>query len=309
MPPSYKSRSFAGLPLIRWNDPAPALDPARVAWRLDDWDENRTDYGSMPEALDAVFERTGPDGPVALVVGRWTDHYETSFDVEWFLSQAHRLGRLRALFIGDMNQGDDYGVETFHITLGDFTPLLEAFPALEVFGVHGSGEKLRLGPLRHDKLHTLIIETLDLQPETVRSIQASDLPALADLELYVSIWYSQEGVTPSDVDAVLAGRSFPALRRLGLRAADDSFASALAFAPVVARLTDLDLSQGTVGDAGVEALLAGQPLDHLRSLSLRYHYATPEVVRSLIDSLPGVRVDAAERQEEEGGMRYPDTLA
>jgi hypothetical protein len=279
-----------------------------VAWRLDSWNEQRTDYGDMGRALDTVFERTGPEGPVALVVGFWGDCSETAFDVEWFLGQAHRFGRLRALFIGDMNQSDDSGIETFHITLTDFTPLLEAYPELEVFGVHGSAEELRLGPVRHEKLHTLIVETVDLQPETVRSLQASDLPSLTHLELHLSTWDADEGVTPSDLDTILAGRSFPALRRLGLCAADDSFASAVASAPVVAQLTDLNLSGGTVGDVGVQALLVGQTLSHLRSLCLRYHYATPETAQSLVDGLRGVRVDVADGQEEEGGIRYPETL-
>ncbi|WP_198153759.1 leucine-rich repeat domain-containing protein [Catenuloplanes japonicus] len=304
MPPSDHLDVFAGLPVIRWNDPATSLDPAKVAWRLDDWNEECTDYGDMEEALDAIVARTGPEGPVAVVVGLWSDPSDTPFDVEWFVGNAHRFGRLRALFIGDMTQSDDH-IESFHITLTDVTPLLEAVPTLEVFGVHGLGEELELGPVRHEKLRTLIVQTDDLRPETARTLGASDLPALIDLELHLSTWYADEGVTPGDLDAILAGRSFPALRRLGLRAAGDtdSFAAALASAPVVAQLTDLDLSLGTLGDEGVEALLAGQPLTHLRSLSVRHHYVTPGAVQRLVDGLPGVHVDASGRQDAQGGER------
>ena len=40
----------------------------------------------------------------------------------------------------------------------------------------------------------------------------------------------------------------------------------------MARLKTLDLSMGVLSDVGAEALLAGQPLTHLRRLDLHHHF-------------------------------------
>jgi hypothetical protein len=63
----------------------------------------------------------------------------------------------------------------------------------------------------------------------------------------------------------------PRLRHLALcnSVIGDEIAAAAAAAPVVARLEVLGLSMGTLGDAGAEALLGGQPLTHLTKLDLQ----------------------------------------
>lgn len=105
---------------------------------------------------------------------------------------------------------------------------------------------------------------------------------------------------------LLAGDRFPALRRLGLCNCElaDDLAEALASAAIIARLERLDLSSGTLGDRGAAALLAGQPLTHLAELDLHHHYLSPESADALVAALPGVRVDIADRQEEDDDCRY-----
>ncbi|MEU8760445.1 leucine-rich repeat domain-containing protein, partial [Streptomyces sp. NPDC048659] len=94
-----------------------------------------------------------------------------------------------------------------------------------------------------------------------------------------------------------------ALRSLGLRNShiQDAVAAAVAGAPVVARLEELDLSMGVLGDQGAEALLAGQPLTHLRRLGLSHHYISPEVAERLTAALAphGVVVDLDDAQTPE----------
>src|SRR5207248_718072 len=103
---------------------------------IDTWDHDHRQLFKVPieDALQGVLERSGPEGPVALVVGVWEDPSDTPFDTEPLFRNLGRLGRLRALFLGDMTD-EECGLS--YITLADITPLLEAFPALEVFGVRG----------------------------------------------------------------------------------------------------------------------------------------------------------------------------
>ncbi|MDW5330698.1 leucine-rich repeat domain-containing protein, partial [Plantactinospora sp. KLBMP9567] len=75
--------------------------------------------------------------------------------------------------------------------------------------------------------------------------------------------------------------------------------------PVVARLRELDLSLGILSDEGAAALLAGQPLTHLRRLDLHHHYIGAELADRLVAALPGVEVELTEAALPDGyGDRY-----
>ncbi|MFN8512832.1 MAG: hypothetical protein U0841_09645 [Chloroflexia bacterium] len=65
------------------------------------------------------------------------------------------MPRLTALFFGDIIVEES---EISWIEQTDVSPLLAAFPQLEIFGVRG-GNGLSFGQLRHDVLQTLIVET------------------------------------------------------------------------------------------------------------------------------------------------------
>ena len=293
--------TFAGLPVVASDeDPRPA-DPAAVAWRVE-----VKDFEAPPAEFEAAVERvlelTGPDGPVALVIGEWGSAYERAFPVEVLVRHAARLGALRALFIGELSAEQ---CEISWIQHGDITPVLEAFPALERLWVRGS-EGLALTPLRHDGLRELVLQSGGLPATVVRAVGACDLPRLTHLELWLGVEEYGGDARADDLAPILAGRSLPALTHLGLRNAEiaDEVAAAVAAAPVVARLTALDLSLGALSDTGAESLLAGQPLTHLASLDLSHHFMSPELAQRLADELPGVAVDVSDRQEEEEWGRY-----
>ena len=290
-------RTFAGLPVVAWDDEQTPTDPAAVAWRVDG-----TDHGIEP-AFERLLERAGPGGPAALIVGEWGGSAEDPFPVELLTGNAGRLGNLRALFVGEMTFEE---CEISWIKQGDLTPLLETFPRLERLRVRGS-DGLTLTPVRHEGLRELALESGGLPAPVVRAVGACVLPALEHLELWLGDEYYGGDTRPDDLAPILAGRSLPALTRLGLRNAEnaDEIATAVAAAPVVAALTELDLSMGTLGDAGAGALLAGQPLTHLKRLDLSHHYLSPELAQRLADELPGVDVDVSDAQEEdEDGDRY-----
>jgi hypothetical protein len=291
--------SFAGLPVVSLDDERPA-DPAAVAWRIDmDFEDSGEAFAA---AFEQVLERCGPGGPVALIVGEWGSAYEEAFPIDLLVGNASRLGALRALFIGEMT-GEQ--CEISWIQLGDLTPILEAFPALEHLWVRGS-EGLVIKPMRHEGLRELVLQSGGLPASVIRAVGACDLPHLTHLELWLGVANYGGDARADDLAPILAGRSLPALTHLGLRNAEiaEEVAAAVAAAPVVARLTSLDLSLGVLGDTGAETLLAGQPLTHLTSLDLSHHFMSKEMAARVAEELPGVAVDVSDRQSEERWGRY-----
>ncbi|QIQ01601.1 STM4015 family protein [Streptomyces liangshanensis] len=281
-------------------EPAGGLpDAASVAWRVS------VDAYESDEAWEEAFARftaaVDPGAVTALVVGAWSDVYDSAPDevVEALVASSRQFPRLRALFLGDITF-DECEISWIH--QGLVTPLLDAFPDLHEFGVRG-GQDLRFPAVRHEHLRSLTIETGGLDAEVVRGVAASDFPALERLDLWLGTsWYGGTA-EPADLAPILAGARLPRLRYLALRNSQiqDEIATALAGAPVVAGLETLDLSMGALGDDGVEALLAGQPLTHLKKLDLHHHFvgeALRERLRATLGAA-GVEIDLSDVQEEE----------
>ncbi|MFC7531903.1 STM4015 family protein [Actinoplanes sp. GCM10030250] len=293
--------TFAGLPVVALEDDERPADPAAVAWRIDmeDFEASREEFEA---AFDKLLEVAGPGGPTALIIAEWGSAYDTPPPLDLLVRHAERLSGLRALFLGELS-GEQCEISWINQT--DVTPVLEAFPALERLWIRG-GQGLALKPVRHEGLRELVIQTGGLPAEVIRAVGACELPHLTHLELWLGVDQYGGDARADDLAPILAGRSLPALTHLGLRNAEiaEEVAAAVAAAPVVARLTSLDLSLGVLGDTGAETLLAGQPLTHLTSLNLSHHFMSPEMAQRVVDELPGVAVDVSDQQREEEWGRY-----
>jgi hypothetical protein len=303
---SAHASTFAGRPVVDvpQDAPLPAVD-APVAWRFSYWEwQGRSDFGPSAEFRDAFaafVDRAG--GSVeALVLGPWGYAAVDDAPIAQLCEVADRLPHLTALFLGDLTVDE---CEASWIRVGDLTALFAAYPRLEVLRVR-AGEELRLGPVRHPALRQLAIEGGGLGREVTAAVLASDLPALTDLELWLGVGQYGGTTAVDDLAPLLSGDRFPALRRLGLRNSEivDELAAALATAPVVGRLEVLDLSEGTLTDAGADALLGGQPLTRLRRLDLHHHYLSDAMVERVRAALPGVEVDLSGRQRQGRYGRY-----
>jgi hypothetical protein len=182
------------------------------------------------------------------------------------------------------------------IQQSDVSPLFKAYPGLEHFRVRGN-EGLTLGPIRHEKLKSLVVETGGLSVSVLRDIAASSLPALEHLEL----WLGDEGYgwdgTVEDLRPFLQGGLFPKLKYLGLRDSEiaDEIAVAVAVAPILGQIETLDLSLGTLGDMGAEALFDSPAIKSLRKLDLHHHFISP-VMEARFAAL-GIEVDVSDRQK------------
>ncbi|WP_073946814.1 STM4015 family protein [Streptomyces kebangsaanensis] len=270
-----------------------------VAWRLaaDPYrDSSHEEFGDL---WDRFLDSVDPAGVRAIVVGQWGEPYDndSSGIVRRLVDARDRLTALRAVFIGDLEQEE---AEISWIEQSDVTPVLEAYPLLEEFGVRG-GTGLRFPAVRHQHLRTLCFEAGGLPGEVVRGVVASELPALKYLEMWLGVEEYGGDATLADLAPLLAAGRFPALRHLGLRNSEiqDEIAAAVAGAPVVAQLTSLDLSLGVLTDEGAAALLGGQPLTHLAWLDLRHNFVTEPVAQRIREALEpsGVEVDLSERGE------------
>ncbi|WP_052422450.1 STM4015 family protein [Nonomuraea candida] len=297
-PDIYGNERFAGLPVrsvdeAGWDtggdtDGDTGGEPSgRVAWMVTDGTEPGSSRGEsdLPRELDELLENVAPGDVRALAVTGYG-----AVDAPLILAEyAARLPALTAVFLGFI------GIEQWEMSWighGDITPVLEAYPRLERLEVRGS-DGLTLRPVTHEHLRVLRFETGGLPGAVVRAVGASDFPALEHLEL----WLGSEGYygdhTMEDLDDVFSGARLPALRRLGLRNSEqqDAVAAALATAPVVAGLDELSLGQGALTDRGMEALLGGQPLTHLRVLDLRHHFLSRAMADRVRRALPGVAID------------------
>jgi hypothetical protein len=294
------TQTFADLPVVNYTSdsvgkPTGVEDPTKAAWRLSvEYDDGPVEFA---ELFDHFLAEVGGAAVTALLIGQWGGAaYEHKAPVALVAGKAAELPNLRALFLGDMESEE---CEISWIQHDDITPLLAAYPALEFLTVRG-GEGLSMSAQSLPSMRRLVFESGGLPAGVVRAVGQSDLPAVTHLELWLGTGQYGGDSTVDDLAEILGGARLPAVTRLGLRDSEiaDDVAAAVASAPIVARLEVLDLSMGTLTDRGARALLAGQPLTHLRELDLEYHFLSTEMMERLKAELPGVRVNVDDQQNE-----------
>jgi hypothetical protein len=290
--------AFAGRPIVAFPLEGDLPDdPGQVAWRIEDPEYDGGE--EFERRLTGLAEQEWAGQITALVIGAWGSAYDSAPPVDKLVAVASRLTSLDALFLGEMTFEE---CEISWINHSEVTPLLEAYPRLQTLTIRGS-EGLSLKSVRHESLRSLTFQSGGLPADIIRSVADCDLPQLQHLELWMGTENYGGDATVEDLAPILAGSRFPALTSLGLRNAEiaDMIATALASAPVVARLTELDLSMGMLSDTGASALLAGQPLTHLRKLDLSHHFMTEPVMARLTAELTeaGVELDMSDGGDPE----------
>ena len=177
------------------------------------------------------------------------------------------LGRLRSLYFGDITQEES---ECSWIELGDLSKLYPSLKKLRSLTLRG-GSGLKLGSIALPELRELTIITGGLDKKNVASICAAKWPKLESLELWFGSRNYGANTTVKDFAAILSGKPFPKLKHLGIRNCElaDEVAALLPSSAIVKQLDTLDLSKGTLTEAGVKSLADGKAsLAHLRRLDL-----------------------------------------
>lgn len=256
----------------------------------------------------------------ALVCNVWDEHWQrrytqfgqrhTQFStlVNALFDANEQLTTLKALFIGDRDTTESKFMYST-LELGDISPILKAYPNLEVLQVRG-GWGLEFKPMRHERLKTLVLETglILIQPDTINQICTLDLPALEYLELWLggSHRYREDVATPILLP-ILSGELFPSLKYLGLRSSDysDNIAFCLVESPtVIDRLAVLDMSRGTLTDEGAEVLLKCPAVNRLHTLDVSVNCLSTDMIQRLSQLNCLVIADSQENEELEYGDRY-----
>jgi hypothetical protein len=285
--------------------PGEALQhPSQVAYAF------RCDYDDTQKRLfnhlNTLLDTPGSEQVEALVFGMWDDGGEVctgdsssqSF-VERLASLNDRLPNLKALFIGDILSEE---CEISWLIQSDMSPLLQAYPFLEVLQVRG-GTGLKFIPTKnaaHEHLKALILETGGLSRETVLQLYQWNFPALEHLEL----WFGSDNYGgdcwEQDLSPILDDLKFPNLTYLGLRNSQftDELIDRLVRSPLLAGLQVLDLSLGTLSDEGAAKLLDCPEIADLEILNVSESYLSGAMIDQL-RSL-GVQVIADNQRIEEG---------
>jgi len=280
---------FAGKAVVDWDAELGLIDPQDRVYRIR-YDQEE----SWLDMLVTLLQDPQSSQLFGLIMGAWASAYngDPSDEIAALVEAQTQLPALKALFIGDIVFEES---EISWIQQTNVSPLLTAYPALEHFGVR-SGQGLQLGPIHHESLHSLIIETGGLDATLVRDVMASDLPALEHLELWLGT--SDYGATWAldNLAPLFEERLFPKLRYLGLRDSEQAndIALAISRSPLLERIKVLDLSLGTLDDLGAAALLANPATAKLQKLDIHFHFCSETMIDQL-KTLP-IELDASDSQ-------------
>ncbi|MEH2097767.1 STM4015 family protein [Nostoc sp.] len=255
-------------------------------------------HENLPSKLSRLLQEPNADKLEALVFGFWSEGSQTdsSSIVQALVDAKQRLTNLKAVFIGDLTSEDS---EISWIQQSDVSPILQAYPKLEILQVRG-GDRLQFSPpIRHNHLKALIVETGGLSRDTVAQICNMNLPALEHLEL----WFGSEDYGGDcwveDLNPIIFAEKFPQLNYLGLRNSQftDEIVSVIIGSPILDYISVLDLSMGTLTDAGAEELLNSQAINNLDILNISENFLSQEMIEKF--SGLDVRVLANNQKEED----------
>lgn len=250
----------------------------RVSYDEEGEGDGQSDY---PGRLAAFLESSAAAATKGLILGAYDLEGGSSGGIGYdaLVKAKDRLPNLRALFLGDILQEE---AEISWINQGDVTPLLAAFPKLEMLRVRGA-TGLAISKPQHAALRALAIESGGLSAKVVAQICRGKFPELEYLELWLGTPDYGGDCRVNDLQPLLKGTLFPKLKYLGLRNAQiaDDIAAVIVKSPVIDQLETLDLSLGSLSDEGATALLQFEAKPHLKRLDLHHHYLSKPLQKKL----------------------------
>lgn len=230
----------------------------------------RVTYGhkgpSVEQVLAALVASPAAKPMKKLVIGRIAD-YSDDYSECLGLLGGGGLDELEDLFVGDFDYPED--TEISWVTVGDLGRALPGLPALTTLRARGGG--VAMSTFEHAKLRRFEVESGGLPGVGLRGFAEAKLPEL----VHVSLWLGTDDYGGStdigDLAALWSSTSLPKLRHLGLQNSimQDQVAAALATSELLAQLSSVDLSMGTMRELGAKAIRdnAGRFAD-LKSLNL-----------------------------------------
>jgi hypothetical protein len=250
----------------------------------------------------------------ALIFGFW-DYLSSNVVVKPLLDASEKLPNLKALFIGDIV---DEEMMISSIEQTDISPLLAVYPNLEILHIRGGngfrdGNGFRFSSEYlecHDRLKAIRIESGGLPREAINGLCALELPALEYLELWMGTPEYGGSSTIKDLMPIISGEAFPNLKYLGLRNAEytDEIVLELVKSSLIERLVELDLSLGTLGIDGAEALLNCPAINELDTLNISRNWlkSFPETITQFFQLDCEVIADEQDSYDPDIELMYKD---
>lgn len=267
-----------------------------------DWEDPVNYLDRLNEFLDNDVALTVP----GLILGNWNADGTAPGApiIKGLADRKDRLPMLQALFFGDIAQEE---CEVSWIDNGDMSPLLAAFPKLELLRIRGSNH-LAFSKPAHANLRALGIETGGLPREVVSQLSKAKFPNLEYLELWLGTEQYGGTTRVTDLQPILKNTVFPKLKYLGLRNSEivDEIAGVIISSPIIEQIEVLDLSLGTLTDEGAKALMKLPKTGSLKRLDLHRHFLSNAMIKQL-KTLPfTLNVAQQETPEDwgDGEMRF-----
>jgi len=270
---------FSDRPVIEYSPETGITDPVNTAYALR---EEYEDAENLASKFTRLLQDPQSSSLEALILGMWTEAYENNSSslINALAAAKDKLTSLKAVFIGDITYEE---CEISWIRQSDISPILTAYPQLEVLQVRGGDGLEFTPPVRHDNLNALIVETGGLSRTTVAQICNLNLPALEHLEL----WFGSEDYGGDcwveSLTPILTEQRFPNLTYLGLRNSQfsDEIADAVVRSPLLESISVLDLSMGTLSDEGAEKLINCPAISQLDILNVSENFLSPTTIQKL----------------------------
>jgi uncharacterized protein (TIGR02996 family) len=267
----------------------------KVRTSLDRHEGDRDRSMTVERVLHHLLDDPGPGRFLQqLTVGLVTFEDNSYQGVAERLS-AYLRPTLRGLFLGDFGYEE---TELNWSTIGDLSCLWPAVPRLEKLTLRSGS--MTLGAIELPELRELTTITGGLGSDSVRAIAGASWPRLERLALQIG--RVGEGATgdAGDLAPLLEARAVPRLRHLGIMNCEltDELCDRLPGSKVLPQLTGLDLSMGTMSDAGAELLVAQRSaLAHLELLDVSDNYLSARGIALLEEAFPESLVVGEQRDD------------
>lgn len=251
-----------------------------------------------------------PDSDPATILEKVVNHPSGRFTVEFaFNSNGESdfdlqdiidvLAKKAPLTTRRLVFGDNVDQVSWHRT-GNLSKLWKSVPNLQTLEIETGA--FDVGKMVAPKLERAIFITGGLSKSCGKNIATADMPSIKHLEIYYGRNEYGGSCTVKEVQPLLNRTDLPRLEYLGLKNSEfaDDIAKALNGAKILKGLKTLDLSLGTMTDAGAAALAAAkESLKHLDCLDLTRNYLTNAGKKLVKGLCKKVIVDRQEEAEDE----------
>lgn len=301
-------------------------DPWLFFTTLEDWNKNElySEYITpkssgivravkTKQQLQNLLQKPNLKKLVALVCEMTYDYDDNNhhlgfhYCADALVNAYQQLPNLKALFIGDVEDSEQWSGGYSDLYIGNISPIFKAFPQLELLHLCGcldkankplleeqqsqkqeilqirkrDGSTIAREKTKHAQLKTLIIEGSDLTDNHITQLCKLEYPSLEYLEL----WLGRKD-TPKIVESlspIFSAQACPNLLYLGLIGSENTnaIAAAIAKSSIIKQLKVLALGSGNLSNAGVLALLDCPAVNNLHTLNVSENRLKPNMLDKL----------------------------